>query len=130
MAGNAIPDIIDFASKTGDFTIQSGFTLGGGLSLAQQFEPTSSPVRLNLLVHGAKNRGRHLRGRVWARSGPVGQRLQCRRYAANRLRRHASIFRGGVSVVIGDVNGDGVPDVITAAGPAVGHRSKCSTAVR
>ena len=124
VAGNAIPDIIDFASKTGDFTIQSGFTLGGGLSLAQQFEPTSSPVRLNLLVHGAATVAV-----IYAVGSGPGQAPLVNVYNADgsllmSFDAYAPVFHGGVSVAIGDVNGDGVPDVITGAGPGGGPQIK------
>ena len=49
-AGNTFQDVIDFASKSGDFTTQN-LSLGNNLSLQEQFDPSTNPVRLNLVVN-------------------------------------------------------------------------------
>ncbi len=45
-----IKDVIDFASKTGDFATHNGFAQAGNLTFQEQFDPAVNPVRLNLLV--------------------------------------------------------------------------------
>ena len=49
-AGDTFQDVIDFASKSGDFTTQN-LSLGNNLSLQEQFDPSTNPVRLNLVVN-------------------------------------------------------------------------------
>ena len=49
--GATFRDVMDFASKSGDFTTQSGFSLGNYLFLQEQFDPSTNPVRLNLVVN-------------------------------------------------------------------------------
>jgi len=61
-------------------------------------------------------------------SGPGGA-PEVKVYDANGVLRTSFLaydagFRGGVRVAVGDVNGDGVPDVVTAAGPGGGPHVK------
>ena len=49
-AGQTFQDVIDFASKSGDFTTQD-LSLGNYLILQEQFDPSTNPVRLNLIVN-------------------------------------------------------------------------------
>ena len=123
-AGDVIADVIDFASKTGDFTTQNGFALGGGLTLVEQFDPASSPVRLNLAVHAAATATV-----IYAAGSGPGGLPQVNVYNADgslliSFNAYAPTFAGGVFVAVGDVNGDGVPDVITGAGPGGGPHVK------
>ncbi len=45
-----IPDVIDFASETGDFATHNGFAQSGNVTFQESFNPNSNPIRLNLLV--------------------------------------------------------------------------------
>jgi hypothetical protein len=42
--------VLTFTSKSSDFATQSGFNLGGGLTLQEQFSPAVNPTSLNLAV--------------------------------------------------------------------------------
>jgi hypothetical protein len=48
-AGNTY-QVLTFASRSGDFTTRTGFNLGNGLALQEQFSPSASPTSLNLIV--------------------------------------------------------------------------------
>jgi hypothetical protein len=45
--------VLTFTSRSGDFTTQTGFNLGGGLALQEQFSPGGTPTGLNLVVNAA-----------------------------------------------------------------------------
>ncbi|MGL6075375.1 MAG: FG-GAP and VCBS repeat-containing protein [Fimbriiglobus sp.] len=54
---------------------------------------------------------------------PTGEvRLTVEPYARQSFFAYESDFRGGVSVAVGDTNGDGFADIITGAGPGGGPR--------
>lgn len=121
--------VLDGATPVGTITLDAS---GHGSTPVQLFTVGLHPLSLSFAGNGnflaatstAVNTFVQIE-KLYAVGGDTGSTPEVKVYNADGSTRfdflaYNSAFRGGVRVAVGDVNGDGIPDIITAAGPGGG----------